>query len=754
MKLTLVLNCQDRYLKLQEVHAFAVGDVYNPLVLDFADLPMDRLSSVDVNSLSIVLSHDGATVASASGFSPVEDHSKLFRAVLPLVSDALAEWFTDAGSSVQTVHCEVSDALNGAYASCEVPIVLRKVFSKGSTAVSYYTADEIDALFAASRNAVDTALSTKQDVLTVGGALAISGGRLTIATAHGDTPGVVSSPAGSTDTTGMRPCVIVNGVPYYEDYDSKYGPAGYDVFGLVRSGYKPPQEGATLPDGAEPCPIVNGIPFYILPKSASSDQLGLVTTTSDVTDASGLTPCPIIDSVPYYCNTTYPLAGGQAGLIKNVVDTSVFSEFFENYYSPCPVKDGVPYYLNRPGMAGYNRAGLVRSPVNSTDTAGCFPCRIVDGVPYYRNDDTTYGPATRQTFGLVRTKSFVDTILPDSGYLSCPIVDGVPYYRNTTYPTASLNVLGLVKTSSNVTDVSSYSPCPIVGGVPYHRDTTYPVASTNVLGVVKTTSDVTDVSDYKPCPIVDGVPYYRSTMSVATASYNVYGLVKTTTSNTNVDGMSPCPIVGGVPYYRNDDTTYGSAGLNVYGLVKTTSLVTSTSGYTACPIIGGVPYYYSDTITYGAASKDLLGLVKTTSSVTDVANYDPCPIVDGVPYYAKTTTVSDLSYAICTTSSATMQDRAMNRVTMTTTNDVQLVFPAAVAGRARDFVLLVIIPSGTGIVGRVLIPADVSCLWAAGESPLANDMERDELDTVYYQFYFTEFDVNTFRVSRVRLVNS
>lgn len=96
----------------------------------------------------------------------------------------------------------------------------------------------------------------------------------------------------------------------------------------------------------------------------------------------------------------------------------------------------------------------------------------------------------------------------------------------------------------------------------------------------------------------------------------------------------------------------------------------------------------------------------------------------------------------------------MNRVTLATADDVQLVFPAAIEGRARDFVLLVIVPSGAENVGRILVPSDVSCFWAFGENPFADDLVRSETDVLYYQFYFTEFDVNTFRVSRVFLVNS
>ena len=69
-------------------------------------------------------------------------------------------------------------------------------------------------------------------------------------------------------------------------------------------------------------------------------------------------------------------------------------------------------------------------------------------------------------------------------------------FTDTVYslPTAGLNALGGVKTTSSVTSSSGYTPCPIISGVPYYKDTntTYTLSS---LGVTMSTSSASGGSD-------------------------------------------------------------------------------------------------------------------------------------------------------------------------------------------------------------------------------------------------------------------
>ena len=69
-------------------------------------------------------------------------------------------------------------------------------------------------------------------------------------------------------------------------------------------------------------------------------------------------------------------------------------------------------------------------------------------------------------------------------------------FTDTIYnlPTAGLNTLGGVKTTSPVTSSSGYTPCPIISGVPYYQDTntTYTLSS---LGVTMSTSSASGGSN-------------------------------------------------------------------------------------------------------------------------------------------------------------------------------------------------------------------------------------------------------------------
>ena len=91
--------------------------------------------------------------------------------------------------------------------------------------------------------------------------------------------------------------------------------------------------------------------------------------------------------------------------------------------------------------------------------------------------DTTYSVASGSTNGLM---SSTDKTKLDG------IATGANKY---VLPTAGLNALGGVKTTSQVTSSSGYTACPIIGGVPYYKDTntTYTLGS---FGVTATAAEL------------------------------------------------------------------------------------------------------------------------------------------------------------------------------------------------------------------------------------------------------------------------
>ena len=104
----------------------------------------------------------------------------------------------------------------------------------------------------------------------------------------------------------------------------------------------------------------------------------------------------------------------------------------------------------------------------------------------------------------IATTDLIPTSLPANGG-NADTVNGhavekdVPadaVFTDTIYnlPTAGLNTLGGVKTTSPVTSSSGYTPCPIISGVPYYQDTntTYTLSS---LGVTMSTSSASGGSN-------------------------------------------------------------------------------------------------------------------------------------------------------------------------------------------------------------------------------------------------------------------
>lgn len=100
--------------------------------------------------------------------------------------------------------------------------------------------------------------------------------------------------------------------------------------------------------------------------------------------------------------------------------------------------------------------------------------------------DTTYSTATSSKNGLMAStdKAKLDglaTVATSGSYNDLSNKPSIP--SAYTLPTAAKNVLGGVKTSSDVTDTDGYIACPIIGGIPYYRSATPGAASLGDLGI-------------------------------------------------------------------------------------------------------------------------------------------------------------------------------------------------------------------------------------------------------------------------------
>jgi hypothetical protein len=340
--------------------------------------------------------------------------------------------------------------------------------------------------------------------------------------------------------------------------------------------------------------------------------------------------------------------------------------------------------------AGLNTLGGVKTSSTVSDVSGYTAAPIVSGIPYYKDTNTTYNNATTSSAGLMSStdKAKLDGIATGAtkntdvattsanGLMSSSDkskLNGIANNANNySLPTAS-TTLGGVKTTSNVSDVSTYTACPIVGGVPYYKDTntTYSTATTSAnglmskadktklngiatgannyslptasstLGGVKTTSTVSDVSSYTACPIVSGVPYYKDTNTT-------YG--NATTSNAGLMSSTDKSKLDGIEASANN-YSLPTAGTNTLGGVKTSSTVSSNSGYTACPIIGGIPYYKDTNTTYSNATTSTAGLMSASDKTK----------LDGVATGATKNTVENVLTSDSTTNAlSAYQGKVLN----------------------------------------------------------------------------------------------
>lgn len=153
-------------------------------------------------------------------------------------------------------------------------------------------------------------------------------------------------------------------------------------------------------------------------------------------------------------------------------------------YAPAPSAGAANRYLRSDGIWAVPPDTNTTYGVVSTTANGLAPKRDGSTAHFLRGDgtwaappNTTYSVASGSTNGLM---SSTDKTKLDG------IATGANKY---VLPTAGLNVLGGVKTTSQVTSASGYTACPIIGGVPYYKDTntTYTL---NSFGITATATEL------------------------------------------------------------------------------------------------------------------------------------------------------------------------------------------------------------------------------------------------------------------------
>lgn len=153
-------------------------------------------------------------------------------------------------------------------------------------------------------------------------------------------------------------------------------------------------------------------------------------------------------------------------------------------YAPAPSAGAANRYLRSDGTWAVPPDTNTTYGVVSTTANGLAPKRDGSTAHFLRGDgtwatppNTTYSVASGSTNGLM---SSTDKTKLDG------IATGANKY---VLPTAGLNALGGVKTTSQVTSASGYTACPIIGGVPYYKDTntTYTLGS---FGVTATAAEL------------------------------------------------------------------------------------------------------------------------------------------------------------------------------------------------------------------------------------------------------------------------
>lgn len=94
---------------------------------------------------------------------------------------------------------------------------------------------------------------------------------------------------------------------------------------------------------------------------------------------------------------------------------------------------------------------------------------------------------------------------------------------------------------------------------------TIPTGANGQLGLVKTTSNVSDATGYTAVPIIGGVPYYKDTNTT-------YSDMKGATSaEAGAHGLVPAPATGNQGMFLRGDGTWASPENTTYGVASTTA---------------------------------------------------------------------------------------------------------------------------------------------------------------------------------------
>ena len=350
----------------------------------------------------------------------------------------------------------------------------------------------------------------------------------------------------------------------------------------------------------------------------AGSSLGLVKTTSSVTDVSGYTPVPIVNGIPYYKDTNNTYTLGSFGITASA----------ENLNHTAGATSNIQGQLNN--LTDRKAFSTIGVKTSSTATATNIAADSAsDTVTFIAGSNVTLTPDTTN-----------DTLTISA--------------TNTTYSGAG-DSLGLVKTGGNVT---------ISNGIITVKDNGHSHSIDNVTGLAtaldeKLTAEDITVSVTGTGNAITGASYDNKgtiTLTKGTAytlptAGSTLGGVKTTSTVTDASGYTPVPIIGGVPYYKDTNTTYSAATTSAAGLMSATdksnlnNAVDKLSGIAAGANKYSHPTHTSKTSGLYKITVDGLGHVSSATAVSKTDITDLGIPAQDTTYSAATTTTDGLMSA-------------------------------------------------------------------------------------------------------------
>ena len=406
----------------------------------------------------------------------------------------------------------------------------------------------------------------------------------TLPTASSSTLGGVKTTSTVTSTSGLTPCPIISGVPYYKDTNTSYTLSSFGVTSTaaelnVLDGITATTTELNYVDG-----VTSNIQTQLDSKAASSHNHAATNITSGTLSSDRLPTVPITKGGTG--------ATTVADATKNLFNTTIAS----------------PSYIFTLPSSGW--AGGYTSISQLKTTLGLGTYTLGKSVP---SDavftDTTYSNMTGATSSAAGKAGLVPA--PASGKQTSFLRgDGtwvVP--TNTTYSnfvkSGSGAQAGLVPAPSTTAGTTKYLREDGTWTVPPDTNTTYSAATTSAAGLMSA-SDKSKLDGIATGANAYTHPSYTARTGKPTANQTpAFGGTATVSQITS-------DATGHVTAANDRTITIPSTlsnGTGTAGLIKTTSTVTSNSGYTACPVISGVPYYKDTNTTYSAATTSAAGLM-------------------------------------------------------------------------------------------------------------------------------------------------